>query len=252
MIRLVSDVHGAAAALRRVVAAGGGPLLVLGDLINFIDYRTNEGIVATVSGIDLVAEFVRRRSVGDADGARRLWREYTAGREAEIQRRYDEVVVAAYAEVCPALEGGEVYVTYGNVDRPDVLREHLPAGARFLDGEIIELEGLRIGMVGGGLQRIGTAGEVSDDEMARKLDALGPVDVLCTHVAPAIPELATDVVGGREKGSVPVLEYLHSRQPAFHYFGDVHQPRATTWRLGRTRCRNVGYFRATGRAIRHE
>ena len=42
MIRLVSDIHGAAAALRRV-APGETPLLVLGDLINFIDYRDNAG-----------------------------------------------------------------------------------------------------------------------------------------------------------------------------------------------------------------
>jgi hypothetical protein len=30
----------------------------------------------------------------------------------------------------------------------------------------------------------------------------------------------------------------------------VHQPQASTWRIGRTRCRNVGYFRATGRPLR--
>jgi len=34
-----------------------------------------------------------------------------------------------------------------------------------------------------------------------------------------------------------------------HFFGDVHQPQASTWRIGSTRCRNVGYFRATERAL---
>ena len=27
--------------------------------------------------------------------------------------------------------------------------------------------------------------------------------------------------------------------------------KATEWTVGTTRCRNVGYFRATGRAVRH-
>ena len=87
--------------------------------------------------------------------------------------------------------------------------------------------------------------------MSVKLDRLGPVDILCTHVPPAVPELACDVIGGREKGSAAVLEYLLREQPPNHYFGDIHQPRATTWRVGETISRNVGYFRATGRGIRH-
>ena len=36
-----------------------------------------------------------------------------------------------------------------------------------------------------------------------------------------------------------------------HILGDIHQPRATTWRLGSTICINAGYFRATGRPVRH-
>ena len=59
---IVSDVHGAAEPLRRV-AALGEPLLVLGDLINYIDYRSNEGIVADISGKHLVDEFVRIRGL---------------------------------------------------------------------------------------------------------------------------------------------------------------------------------------------
>ena len=87
--------------------------------------------------------------------------------------------------------------------------------------------------------------------MKAKLDQLGPVDILATHVPPAIAALACDVIGGREKGSVAILEYVERQAPAFHYFGDIHQPRATTWRIGSTTCINAGYFRATERAIRH-
>jgi Icc-related predicted phosphoesterase len=46
-----------------------------------------------------------------------------------------------------------------------------------------------------------------------------------------------------------LLDFIREHRPRLHLFGDVHQPQASTWRIGPTRCRNVGYFRATGRAI---
>lgn len=250
MIRLVSDVHGAVAALRRV-AAEPGPLLVLGDLINFIDYRTNEGIVTDVSGKGIVEEFVSLRAEGKDAESRRLWREHARGREEELRLRYDDAVRAAYTEVCAALGGAEAYVTYGNVDRPDLLRSMLPGSSRFVDAEVVEIEGLRVGFAGGGSERIGTPGEVSEEDMAAKLASLGSVDMLCTHVPPDLGPLATDVIAGRQKGSRAVLEYLLTERPPFHYFGDIHQPQATSWRVGDTVSINAGYFRATGRVIVH-
>jgi Icc-related predicted phosphoesterase len=250
VISIVADVHGATAALRHV-AASGGPLLVLGDLINFIDYRTHQGIVTEVSGEEIVGRFIAMRMSGDHDGAGRLWRQHARGREAELRARNDEVIVAAYTDVLAAREGCDAYVTYGNVDRPDLLASMLPRSARFVDGEVIEIEGLRIGFAGGGTVSINTPGEVSDADMAAKLADLSAVDVLCTHVPPAVEELAADVIAGRQKGSPAVLDYIQREQPPFHYFGDIHQPRAATWRIGRTKCINVGYFRATGRAVHH-
>ncbi len=247
---LVADVHGAAEALRRV-AECGEPLLVLGDLINFIDYRDHTGILADVTGKDLVVDLVRLRTAGDFAGASSLWRARMSGRESELRRAFDEHITAAYTEVCAALDGAEAYVTYGNVDRPDLLAEMLPSSARFVDAGVIELEGLRIGIAGGGMAALGTPGEVSEAQMAEKLGSLGPVDMLCTHVPPLVPALAGDVIGGRQKAFGAILDYLYEHQPAFHYFGDVHQPQAVSWRVGRTECRNVGYFRATGRALRH-
>jgi Icc-related predicted phosphoesterase len=250
VIRLVADVHGATEALRRV-AAMPGPLLVLGDLINFIDYRTNEGIIAEVSGVGIVDQFVRMRSGGDQDEARRLWRDHAKGREDDLRSAYDRVIEEAYRDVCAALEGANAFVTFGNVDRPDVLRRMLPPTTRFIDAEVVDIEGVRFGVAGGGLPRVGSPGEVSDDEMRAKLTGLGPVDVLCTHVPPAVAPLATDVVAGLQKGSQAVLDFIVATQPRHHYFGDIHQPQATTWRIGRTVSTNVGYFRATGRVVHH-
>ncbi len=250
MIRIISDVHGAVAALRRVTVEPGA-LLILGDLINFIDYRDQTGIVSRVAGSEFVAEMVRLRSAGDYTAAGELWRDYRRGREDELRRGYAEAIADAYEEICEPLDGVSGWVTYGNVDNPDVMQRFLPGSIRFIEADRIEIDGEVFGIVGGGVTTINSPGEISDDVMAERLAAIGPVDVLCTHVAPAIRPLAADVVGGRAKGSVPVKEYLERYQPRVHYFGDIHQPQAVSWRIGATTCVNVGYFRATGRPWVH-
>lgn len=247
---IVSDVHGADDALAEV-ASRGEPLLVLGDLLNFIDYRTHDGLLARVAGRGFVAEMVELRARGDRAGAGRLWRSFAEGREAELAATWDRLIEECYAGVARALDGAESYVIHGNVDRPDLLRACLPAGARFADGMVVEIEGLRVGFAGGGAPNLGVPGEVGEEEMAAKLAGLGPVDVLCTHVAPAIRQLSTDVIAGRVKESAAVLDYLVEHRPGWHYFGDIHQPMATEWRVGDTMCRNAGYFRATRRPVRH-
>ena len=248
---LVADVHGAFEDLARVASAGE-PLLVLGDLLNVVDHRTHQGMLAEVVGEELVARLADLRSRGDREGARAAWRLVAVGREEEIRERFDALTEAAYAAMGEALRDAEAYVTFGNVDRPDRLAAHLPPGCRFVDGEVLEIEGFAVGFAGGGVPALGTPGEVEEEEMRRKLAALGPVDVLCTHVAPAVPALSGDVIGGRPKHSEVVLEYLLEQRPRWHYFGDIHQPQATRWRVGATVCRNVGYFRATRRPVRHD
>ena len=247
---ILSDIHGAFDALTRV-ARMGEPLLILGDFLNFIDYRTMEGMLAAVAGKDFVVRLTDLRERGESRAARALWSEFTAGREDEIRGRYDTLIRAEYERMTEALRGSVSYVIYGNVDRPDELRSHLPDGCRFVDGEVVEIEGIRVGFAGGGVASLGTPGEISEPEMERKLGDLGPVEVLCTHVAPAVRPLSRDVVGGRLKESPAILDYLLEHRPRWHYFGDIHQPQATSWRVGDTRCVNVGYFRATGRAVRH-
>jgi Icc-related predicted phosphoesterase len=247
---IVADIHGAAEPLRRV-AGMGEPLLVLGDLVNLIDYRTGDGIVADVVGRDVVREISRLRSLRLRSEADDAWHEATAGRTDEVNAEIGDLMALQYRSVCAALEGAEAYVIYGNVDRPDMLVDHLPDTAQYVDGEVRVIEGNRVGFVGGGIPRIGTPGEVEPQEMSAKLERLGPVDILCTHVPPDVQPLAADVIGRTRKASKEILDYLTEHQPAFHFFGDIHQPQATTWRVGRTRCINVGYFRATGRAVRH-
>lgn len=244
---VVSDVHYALDPLRRVVTSGE-LVLILGDLVNLTDYRTGEGAVADVLGIDFARQFARFRATGNYEAMRASWFE-TVGDDVEVFRKaIGDAIAEQYVGVRDALEGGHGYVIHGNVDRPGHLEAALPDGFRYVHGQVIELEGMRFGFAGGGIATpLEAEGEVSDAEMTQILAGFGPVDVLCSHVPPAVPALRTDVITGKvERGSEPLLRYVEEHQPRLHLFGDVHQPQARAWRVGSTLCRNAGYFRATG------
>jgi Icc-related predicted phosphoesterase len=247
---VLSDIHFALEPLRRVVATGE-TLLILGDLVNLTDYRTGEGAVADVLGIEFARASASARGAGDYQRMRGLWQEQVGDRADEVRAAIGAAIEAQYAEVAEALRGGHGYVIHGNVDRPRALERALPPGYEYVHGETRDIGGVRFGFVGGGAATpLQAEGEIPDQGMEELLETLVAVDILCTHVAPALDPLQTDVVTGRaERGSAPLLDFIREHRPRLHLFGDVHQPQASTWRIGPTRCRNVGYFRATGRAI---
>jgi Icc-related predicted phosphoesterase len=248
---VLSDIHFALDALRRVVATGE-TLVILGDLVNLTDYRTGEGAVADVLGMEFARASASARGSGDYQRMRGLWLETVGDRIDEVRDAIGQAIGEQYASVSEALQGGHGYVIHGNVDRPGLLAEALPDGYEYVHGSTREIEGLRFGFVGGGAATpLQAEGEVTDEAMAGLLQGLGDIDVLCTHVAPALDPLQTDVITGRaERGSTPLIDYIRANPPRLHLFGDVHQPQASRWRVGPTRCHNVGYFRATGRALR--
>lgn len=249
----VSDVHDSPGALRKLTRLEE-EIVILGDLVNLTDYRTGEGAVAAVMGADFASRSSLARGRGAYTEMRSLWQERSADSAEELRRMIGEELTAQYQSAGEALAGSTGLVIHGNVDRPGPLQAILPDGFRYVHGEVVDRGGLRFGFVGGGVPTpLQAAGEVSDEEMAAILGELGPVDVLCTHVAPALTPLRRDVVTGREeRGSDPVRDFLIEHQPRYHLFGDVHQPQASTWRIGKTRCFNAGYFRATGRYLRLE
>lgn len=247
----VSDVHGALGPLGRL-AKMRETLVILGDLVNLTDYRSGEGAIAEALGMDFARSAAEARGAGDYAEMRSLWNERVGDRAEEVRHSIGEALRRQYEDVAQALDGGHGYVIHGNVDRPDTLEETLPSGYRYVHGEVVEVDGMRIGFAGGGVSTpIQAAGEVPDEEMTGILSSLGEVEVLCTHVPPAVPALRRDVITGRdERGSEPIRRFVLESQPRFHFFGDVHQPQANSWRLGGTRCHNAGYFRATGRYLR--
>jgi len=252
-VLIVSDIHGAFEPLAEL-ARGSETVLVLGDLLNLMDYRTGEGITADILGRDTAMRIARARAAGDFGEMRSIWSEAIGADADGFRAQFEANALGQYQEMHRQLEGTRGYATFGNVDRPGQLRSHLPEGWRFVDGEVLEIDGWKIGVVGGGISTpLHASGEVTDEEMRHKLEAIGSVDVLCSHLPPAVRPMHYDVVTGRtERASQPILEYILEHQPTYHYYGDVHQPQASSWRIGATRCRNVGYFRATQRAVRHE
>ena len=182
-----------------------------------------------------------------------MLRAAAAGRELEVRDRFRTATRAQYEAVFAAFPE-RTYLTHGNVDDPGQFRDLLRPGVRHLDGEAVELDGLLVGFVGGGLPR-GSRPLLSERtvaEFAAKVAALPRVDVLCSHVPPAVDDLRFDVVAGRpEPGSQALLDYVEEQQPDYLYFGHVHQPRRSRLRVGRTWLVNCGYFRATGRLLEH-
>ncbi|MDQ4103760.1 MAG: metallophosphoesterase [Actinomycetota bacterium] len=253
-VHVVSDVHGNVDALARA-GAGADALLVLGDLIDFVDYDDHSaGILGSIFGSAAVQRFAELRSAGAPGEAfafvRELWRRLPDCREV-----VREAVVEQYERLFAALPS-PTYATPGNVDMPELWPRFARAGLHILDGQSAVIGGLRWGFVGGGLLPEGVVPRKdpvfrsylrTQEQYGVAVAALGRVDVLCSHIPPAVPELLYDVHARRpEIGSEQLLALIQADRPRAALFGHVHHPLAQRVRLGRTECINVGYFRRTG------
>ena len=246
-VHVVSDVHGRADALARA-ADGADALICLGDLLLFLDYADHgQGIFADLFGAEAAARYVELRTAGRFDEAREYSLGLFASRPESRASLFEAAMTRQYAEMFGVLPE-PAYLTYGNVDVPVMWDQYLKPGHCVLDGGTAELDGWTFGFVGGGLKSVyRTPNEISDEEFRAKIEAVGEVDVLCTHIPPAVPELLYDTVARRmEKGSTALLDAIRATKPRYSIFGHVHQPLARRTRIGVTECLNVGHFRATG------
>lgn len=247
-VHVVSDVHGRSGALR-AAATGADALFCLGDLLLFVDYADHgRGIFAELFGPDAARRWVALRTAKKFDEARAMSASMWARLGGDPVWHIERAAARQYAELFAALPE-PAYLTYGNVDLPHLWQEHLRPGHRVLDGERAELGGWTFGFVGGGLRSpYRTPNELDDEDYAAKVAAVGEVDVLCSHIPPAVPQLLYDTVARRmERGSTALLAAIRRIQPRYLLYGHVHQPLAPRVRIGRTECVNVGHFRATGR-----
>ncbi|KRV50094.1 metallophosphoesterase [Wenjunlia vitaminophila] len=245
-VHVVSDVHGSHEALARA-GDGADALLCLGDLILFLDYADHSrGIFPDLFGAAAASRIVALRTANRFAEARAMAAELW--KDLDREQAIETAVRRQYAQLFAAFPT-PTYATYGNVDLPHLWPEYAGDGVTVLDGATVRIGEWTFGFVGGGLPSpMRTPYEVDEETYAAKVAALGPVDVLCTHIPPAVPDLTYDVVARRfERGSEAVLEAIRATQPRYALFGHVHQPLADRMRIGVTECVNVGHFRATGR-----
>lgn len=253
---MVADVHGNVDALARA-ADGADGLLILGDLLDYVDYHDpSGGILGEVFGADLVRPFVELRGRGDYAGLHaynlQLW-----ATVADPAAAISELVCTRYQQIAEVVPENTL-VLLGNVDVEQAWQVAVPERLRALDGVTRRIGGRTFGFVGGGAARPGATLRPSGSpwrpyirtaaEYQAAVAALGPVDVLCSHLPPKLDLLRYDTVPARLEMYGPgLLEYIDEHQPELAMFGHVHQPLSSRTRRGRTECVNVGHFQRTGR-----
>jgi Icc-related predicted phosphoesterase len=247
-VHVVSDVHARADALAKA-GDGADAVICLGDLVLFLDYDNPAGgIFADMFGADAALRLIALRTERRFEEAREfsgaLWGSLGEGTP---RQHIERAIRAQYADLFAAMPT-PAYVTYGNVDVPNLYAEYLRDGITVLDGETVTIGDRMFGFIGGGLRTpMRTPYEISDEEYAAKVAAVGAVDVLCAHIPPDVPQLLYDVEARRmERGSAALLEAIRDTQPATVLFGHVHNPLVSRVRIGKTECVNVGHFRGRG------
>ena len=254
-IKLIADAHGRFEDLRDSIAAED-TLLILGDILDLIDWADISGILPDVIGKkNLVSKLMAAVAAGPRAGVK-LRDELLApdgGYYQELQRR----VVESYTLFGKILQeiGCRAYIIYGNGDIPEVLEASLngAANAVMAKGKA-KLAGSTFGFVPGALYSpFMMPGEMDDEAYGAQLRELGPVDVLCTHIPPRIEAVTMDVVAGRPvEGSASLLAYIDEYRPRILYHGHVHQPAQRELLVGETRVINVAYYKRTGYVHTHE
>ncbi|OLT43151.1 metallophosphoesterase [Saccharomonospora sp. CUA-673] len=254
-VHVVSDVHGNAEALARA-GDGADALVVLGDLIDFVDYHEHGGgILGALFGAENVARFATLRREGRRGELRELSKRLWGGLD-DPRAAIDEAVREQYTRLFAALPA-PTYAIPGNVDAPALWPEFEAPGLHFVDGKTCDIGGLRFGFVGGAVLPDGATPRTDQawrpylrtrEDFDAAVAGLGAVDVVCSHIPPALPELTYDVVARRgEVGSAALAELITAEQPRWALFGHVHQPLTSALRVGLTECRNVGHFQKTAR-----
>ncbi len=252
-VKIISDIHGEYGALAGELGPGDIAVM-LGDYINLIDFRNLDGILAEVFTREEIVESLSLLARGRKELARHQIRE-AAGGTTEKFRRVRELARESYREFFESTRC-KCFLLYGNIDDPGLMREAAGVDAEVVEAGVISIAGERFGLVSGaphGPWTVGLPGEMDPGEYARRVESLGPVDVLCTHYPPAVPELTWDTLADRdEEGSEKLLEYIDRYRPACHYFGHVHNPRISSFTRGPTRLINAGFFKAHQTAIIHQ
>lgn len=251
-VKILSDIHGEYGAIKEQLERDDVAVM-LGDYLNLIDFRTMDGILAQVYSRDEVVRALALIAKGNKKEARQQIRA-TIGGTAEKNEKVRELIVQSYEEFFASIPC-KCFMLYGNTDGPEVMRGFAGGKNELVESGVVTVGGERFGMVSGapyGPWNVGLPGEMETERYNGLVASLGPVDVLCTHYPPAVPDLTWDMLGNRdEEGSAALLDFIDAHTPAYHYFGHVHHPRSSRAARGNTRLVNAGFFREQKTALIH-
>ena len=146
----ISDIHHGLSGLKEL-PIDKGPLVILGDLINWIDYRDGSGIARDVFGDKNVDKLIMYRKNHDFSRRKDLWKDLFAEDPENKQVQIEEAVELQYEDVFRELGNHEVWIIPGNVDSISIMKKIAGDNIEFVDGKIIEYEGFKFGFAGGGV-----------------------------------------------------------------------------------------------------
>ncbi len=253
-VRLIADPHGRFDDLGETVSSRD-TLLVLGDILDLIDWADISGILSDVLGRENLIQKLMSAVKEGPQAAVALRDELLSPRGSyypELLQR----VSTSYESLNRVLKevGCAAYVIYGNGDIPELLEASLNGSSRVvLARGKVTIDGEVFGFVPGALYSpFMMPAEMDDEAFGRHLEELGPVEVLCTHIPPRLEAATMDVVAGRPvEGSSALLRYIEEHQPRIHYHGHVHQPAQRELLVGKTRVINVAYYKRTSYVHTH-
>ncbi len=246
ILQVVADIHGAHDLLKRRIDPDL-PLLVLGDSLNLLDFRTFDGVLLKVLGkrklVSILLTFGTRGKKAAIERADRL---FFHDENAVLRTR--EIVQEEYAKLADILPERS-YVIHGNVDYPDLLQQAI-GEKRTITGGNREIGGRRIGFIAG-TPRYHNAmvlpGELPKEQYYEHLAAVEPCEVLLSHFTPRIEDVMFDTVVRKPwGGSRRLVRFCEDHRVALHLFGHVHNPKSRIVEQGPTRFVNVGGFRYNG------
>lgn len=253
-IKLVADLHGRYGDLGESIYPDD-TLLVLGDVLDLIDWADISGILPEVLGREnLIGKLMSAVKAGPQAAV--ALRDELLSPEGGYQEELLQRVSESYRYFSRALEGigCRAYVIFGNGDIPELLESSLNGAPNVvLASGKFDIGGSIFGFVPGALYSpFMMPAEMDDEAYGARLRVLGPVDVLCTHIPPRLEAATMDVVAGRPvEGSDSLLRYIEENKPAILYHGHVHQPAQRELLVGETRVINVAYYKRTGYVHTH-
>jgi len=249
-----ADIHGAYEEL--VSQVQRDDILVLcGDYLDFFDYETRDGLIVKLIPKDMIERALKSLESGKKTEESKKMVGEIVRRNPNLAKDMIELVNKSYEQLFSTLEC-KAYLTFGNVDYPQLIKQHARPHHIFVDGALVEIADEKFGFVGGlppTTYTFGLPGEVDESDFIRKLDRVREADILITHCPPAIADLTYDVRANRdEEGNPYLLKFIEDFAPKINYFGHVHYPKKAVSRHYDTKLINVGYFKRTKRLLVHK